>query len=201
VKAGKRKPEIQTYRCRSCKKYQQNHYKNLAYHKDTNQSVARLLIEGIGIRGIARILKISITTVIARIKQIAGLIHKTYTSIKSGVYEIDELWTFIGKKENEIWVMYAIERKSKQVVDFSVGSRTRANLERVTTSTLQTSPKVICTDRLITYKNLIPTWLHHTRRMGTRHIERFNLNLRMHLKRLSRKTICFSRSKECWKHA
>jgi transposase-like protein len=60
VKAGKRKPEIQTYRCRSCKKYQQNNYKNLAYHKETNQNVARLLIEGIGTRGIARILKISI---------------------------------------------------------------------------------------------------------------------------------------------
>jgi IS1 family transposase len=153
-------------------------------------------VEGIGIRGIARVLRISITTVIERIKGIAHLLSKTEAYEKSGTYEIDELWTFVGKKENETWVMYAIERKSKRVVDFKVGTRTKANLEHVTNATLQTSPKVICTDRLITYRNLIPSWLHHTRKMATRHIERFNLTLRMHLKRLARKTICFSRSKE-----
>ena len=141
-------------------------------------------------------LRISMTTVITRIKRIAGALKRSYDYVRSRTYEIDELWTYIGKKSNETWVMYAIERESGNIVDFKVGSRSKANLAQVTTAALQTSPKRICTDRLLTYKNLIPKWLHHTSRMSTRNIERFNLNLRTHLKRLSRKTICFSKSKE-----
>ena len=36
--------------------------------------------------------------------------------------------------------------------------------------------------------------LHSVKRFGTNHIERKNLTLRTHLKRLNRGTICFSRS-------
>jgi insertion element IS1 protein InsB len=82
------------------------------------------------------------------------------------------------------------------VVDFKVGSRTKANLQVIADKAPLASPKKVCTDGLVIYKNLIPERLHHCKSMGTRHIERFNLNLRTHLKRLGRKTICFSRSKE-----
>jgi insertion element IS1 protein InsB len=58
------------------------------------------------------------------------------------------------------------------------------------------NPKKICTDVLNIYKTLVPERLHKVGLPNTRHIERFNLNLRTHLKRLSRKTICFSKSKE-----
>ena len=50
---------------------------------------------------------------------------------------------------------------------------------------LQLEPMKICTDGLIIYKSLIEEKIHETKLMSTRHIERFNLNLRMHLKRLS----------------
>ncbi len=92
--------------------------------------------------------------------------------------------------------MYALDRESKSVVDFRVGARTKFNLSSITDSTLLTLPKKICTDGLNIYKSLVPEGLHKVGLPNTRHIERFNLNLRTHLKRLSRKTICFSKSKE-----
>ncbi len=52
----------------------------------------------------------------------------------------------------------------------------------------------IYTDPLQHYRSLIPLQIHKVKRGGTNHIERHNLNLRMHLKRLNRRTICFSRS-------
>jgi insertion element IS1 protein InsB len=196
VKAGKRKMEIQTYRCQSCKKYQQDKYVKGAYQMETNQRVVNLLVEGISIRGIARVLRISITTVINRIRVIAKTVKKTFTPLKQGVYEMDELWTFIGNKKNETWITYCIDRKSKKVMDFSVGSRTKELLHQVLAGVLMAEPKKVCTDGLRIYKSLIPESLHRVGLPNTRHIERFNLNLRTHLKRLSRKTICFSRSKE-----
>uniref|UniRef100_UPI003898E482 IS1 family transposase n=1 Tax=Chryseobacterium formosus TaxID=1537363 RepID=UPI003898E482 len=50
------------------------------------------------------------------------------------------------------------------------------------------------TYKLRNYQYLIPKEIHSTKRFETNGIERKNLNLRTHLKRLNRKTICFSRS-------
>ena len=194
VKAGVKSTGVQIYRCKSCKKYQQSYYKNQACHRNTDKSIVKLLVEGIGIRGIARVMNIAVTTVIDRIKQIAHSIQRTYSYVKGGTYEIDELWTFVGNKENETWVMYALDRETKQVVDFKVGARTKSNLECITQSTLMTLPRKVCTDGLNIYRAIVPEKLHEVGLPNTRHIERFNLNLRTHLKRLSRKTICFSKS-------
>ncbi|MFM7852860.1 MAG: IS1 family transposase, partial [Flammeovirgaceae bacterium] len=178
------------------KKYQRAIYKNHACHIGTDKNIVRLLVEGMGIRGISRVTNISPTTVISRIKRIAKALNKTYHYVKGKTYEVDELWTYIGSKQNDAWVMYAIERESREVVDFRVGARTKINLEGIARSTLATTPKKVCTEGLNIYKTLVPGILHKVGLPNTRHIERFNLNLRTHLKRLSRKTICFSKSKE-----
>jgi insertion element IS1 protein InsB len=44
------------------------------------------------------------------------------------------------------------------------------------------------------YKTLIPSYIHKTKKGGINHIERKNLTLRTHIKRLSRRTICYSKS-------
>lgn len=46
------------------------------------------------------------------------------------------------------------------------------------------------------YNSLIPEEIHRKAKYSINHIERNNLGIRTHLKRLSRKTICFSKSKE-----
>jgi insertion element IS1 protein InsB len=106
VKAGFSKGRIQKFRCRGCKRYQQKHYERRAYYSDTNGNIIRLLVEGIGIRGISRVLKIAIATVMQRIKQIAKSIRKPLAFTKNGIYEIDELWTYVTRKTNETWLMY-----------------------------------------------------------------------------------------------
>ena len=196
VKGGFSKHGIQKFRCKGCKRYQQQHYKKRAYYSDTNNNIIRLLVEGVGIRGISRVLKIAIATVIQRIKQIAKSICKPFAFVKNGTYEIDELWTFVAKKCNETWIMYAFDRKTKTVIDFRVGSRTKMNLQSLTDQTLLLEPQKICTDGLNIYRSLIPEKIHRVGLVNTRHIERHNLKIRTHLKRLSRKTICFSRSEE-----
>lgn len=55
---------------------------------------------------------------------------------------------------------------------------------------------MIYTDRLRQYRTLIDPFIHRTTLYGTNHIERNNLTIRTHLKRLSRRTICFTRKAE-----
>ncbi len=60
---------------------------------------------------------------------------------------------------------------------------------------LKLNAKKIYTDGLNIYPNLIEEKIHIVYRGCTNHIERKNLTIRMQLKRLSRKTICFSKKK------
>jgi insertion element IS1 protein InsB len=150
------------------------------------------LVNSCGINDIARVLRISKNTVSSRILKMAHLIKPPVFSERFQSYEMDELYTKIDKKQ--YWVIYAINRKTKQVINFAVGSKTNQNLSKVVNTLLLLNPKKIYTDKLKSYNTLIPKSTHNNSRYQTNRIERFNLNLRTHLKRLHRRTICYSKS-------
>lgn len=86
-------------------------------------------------------------------------------------------------------------RESKEVVRLSVGSRTNKTLNRVLISLRLSKAKKIYTDHLKQYRYLIPKHIHNTTNRTTNHVERMHLNLRIHLKRLQRRGISYSRNK------
>lgn len=168
-------------------------YINKAYIADINIPIVNYLIEGCGIRSIARLLNISPNTVIRRIKIIAADIKKP-PIVTNQVYEVDELKTYVKKKTREYWVTYALNQQTGEVVDLRVGSRNQSSLKRVIDTLLLSGCKRIYTDGWRVYRQIIPRKLHKVKRFGTNRIERKNLTLRTHLKRLNRKTICFSKN-------
>ncbi|MBP4137253.1 IS1 family transposase [Flavobacterium sp. P7388] len=193
IKYGKTKSGVQRYICRVCGKTRVENYVYLAYKGDINQNIIQLTKEGLGIRSTARILKISTTTLLKRIVSIAKTINQPIIS-KGKTYEVDELCTYIRHKKNYIWLVYALEKNSKTVVSFNVGKRTNKTLNRVLETLKLSEAKKIFTDRLKNYRYLIDEKQHSVKRFGTNHIERKNLTFRTHLKRLNRRTICFSKS-------
>jgi insertion element IS1 protein InsB len=52
-------------------------------------------------------------------------------------------------------------------------------------------------DKWESHLKLLSEKNHLVGKEGTRHIERHNLNFRTHVKRLQRRTICFSRARKC----
>lgn len=160
---------------------------------DLNKNISTLLKEGCGIRSIGRILKISASTVIRRILKIGSFIEPPI--IGTGrTFEADELCTYISSKASPVWIAYAIDKSSKEVAAFNIGSRSNQMLSGIINPLLQSLPIRVHTDKLLQYKTLIPDVLHCTKKNGINHIERKNLTLRTHLKRLNRRTICFSKS-------
>src|SRR5690606_4596843 len=109
-------------------------------------------------------------------------------------YEIVDLCTFVKCKRKRIWIVFDFVRETKKIVSFIVGARTNLTLSKVVCNVLKEKLVDVYTDRLKNYRSLIPQCIHKTVRFGTNNIERENLALRTHLKRLSRKTICFSKS-------
>jgi len=193
VKNGKTRKGKQRFLCRSCSKTFITNYSYNAYKPNTNQQIILFTKEGLGIRSTARVLKISVTTLLKRIISIALSIPQPPIPLGKS-YEVDEMRTFVGKKSRLRWIVYALDRETRQVVSFNVGRRTNKTLKRVIKSLELSNARKIYTDKLKNYRYLIAKKLHNTCVHSTNHIERHNLSVRTHLKRLNRKTICFSRS-------
>lgn len=193
-KAGMQKNGAQKYYCKLCQKYQQSLYKYAACKNGVREIISSLVCESVSIRGIARILKISVVTVCSKIRRIAGSIKKPAIALRRKAFELDEVRTYIKKKENQCWIAYAFCNETKQVVDFVVGKRTKRTLKSIVNTLLLSGVKTIKTDKLNIYQSLIPPGRHISAAYNINHIERNNLNLRTHLKRLIRRTICFSKN-------
>lgn len=116
----------QRYHCTKCKFNFQDKYIYNLYSKADNQQIKILNAEGVGIRSMSRILGYSTGTIQRKILGIASQIIKPIYYEKHEVYEIDEMWTYIGKNkpENYCWITYAINRRTRTIIDVLVGSRT-----------------------------------------------------------------------------
>lgn len=103
-----------------------------------------------GIRSTARVLLTSTITLLKRIITIAKNISQPIIS-KNKTYEVDEMRSFIKRKDKLIWIVYALERETKKVVSFTIGARTNKTLNVVLTSLRLAKAKTIYTDRLKHY--------------------------------------------------
>lgn len=195
IKSGKYLNHHQRFFCTICRKYQKSVYLYKGCEQGISAQIAILITESCGIRSISRILKISTGKVIRSIKKIFQERRKVKrTKLFGREFELDEMRTYIGNKKKKYWIVYAIDRATKEVVDFKVGKRNNKTLQKVIDTLLLSKAKKIYTDNLRNYKYLIPEEIHKTGKHQINHIERKNLSVRTHLKRLSRKTICFSKS-------
>ena len=187
---------IQKYYCPLCHKYQRKKYHyRLSTSKDDN-NIVLLNNEGMSISSIGRYLQIAKTTVRRRILLISRKIITPVYSETNQVYEVDEMQTFIGRNHPSCYthISYAINRATRKVIDFIAGPRTKENIRQVIEKVLLLKPRKIYTDGLNLYPSLIPSAIHCYFQYRTNTIERNNLSIRNSLKRLSRKTICFSKS-------
>jgi len=161
VKDGRQNNGRQRYKCKSCHRKQQALYSYNAYQKGINNAIITLTKEGVGIRSAARILDISPTTLLSRIVQIAQTISRPPV-LTQRTYEVDEIKSFVRRKSEHIWIAYALDRKSKQVVSYNIGPRTNATLNVVLETLRLSDAKRVYTDRLRNYRSLIETKIYRT---------------------------------------
>lgn len=192
IRKGRRQG-VQQYQCTGCARYHRNTYRYKAHQPDTDKQLIALTREGCGIRSTARLLGISPTTVIARILSLARQLAPPAPIAVGRHYEVDEINTYCGHKKKRIWLAYALDRKSRQVVALAVGRRTKRMLSRITTTLLLARARRITTDGLAIYQRLLPAALHRVKGFGINRIERHNLTLRTRLKRLGRRSLCYTK--------
>ncbi len=112
--------------------------------------------------------------------------------------EADEIWSFVGKKANKQWVWIAMDAKTRQVMAFHVGDRSRESGELLWAKipAVYREQATFSTDLYEVYKGVIPPQQHKAitkKARTTNHIERFYGTLRQRVSRLVRDTLAFSK--------
>jgi insertion element IS1 protein InsB len=186
----------QRYCCRRCGRQFVARYSYRGRDPAVRRLVVPLALNGCGVRDTARVLGVSPTTVLKLLKARAARVRRQPLPARLIELELDELWSFIGDKAHQAWLWYAFDPRSRQVVAWTVGRRTDETCRRLLRQLRRCRVLRFCTDDWESYAKLIPEAHHWVGKQWTQGIERQNLNFRTHLKRLHRRTICFSKSAE-----
>ncbi len=110
--------------------------------------------------------------------------------------ELDEMWSYVGKKSNPRWLWHAIDRRTGQVLAYVFGRRKDQAFLQLKKLLEPFGIKRYCTDGWGAYERHLPAEAHEIGKRKTQRIERKHLRLRTRIKRLARKTICFSKTEE-----
>ncbi len=107
----------------------------------------------------------------------------------------DEMWSFVRCKQAQRWLWWVEDATTGQVVAFVLGRRTHATFRRLL-AVLAKAGWVVeqwFTDAWGAYEACLPAEQRQTGKAPMQRLERKHLTLRTRLKRLTRKTICFSK--------
>jgi insertion element IS1 protein InsB len=174
------------------------------------EQVRRMLRERISLRGIARVLEISPGTVLNILAEVGEELPDdlNFEPLRVSGIEIfnvdmnaDEMWSFVGKKDNIQWLWIALDVETRQVVAFEVGDRSENTARRLWEQIPEGLRReaTFYTDFWKPYKAVIPEERHVACGKGTgftSYVERFNCTLRQRCSRLVRKTLSFSKKLE-----
>ncbi len=115
--------------------------------------------------------------------------------------ELDEVWSFVGSKQQPVWLWFALERTTRRILGWVVGDRSQETAfklwDALPLTYEQRLKATFCTDEWDAYNEPLLGTHRLIGKAFTTHIERFNNTLRQRLGRLVRTTLSFSKSLPC----
>lgn len=113
--------------------------------------------------------------------------------------ELDEMWSFVQKKKQKVWIWLAFNPFNGQIIGWHLGGRTKEDAQALWESIPSFFREKVgfFSDYWQAYKATFPEQQHFAvgKPSGlTAHIERFNCTLRQRCSRLVRKSLSFSKS-------
>jgi IS1 family transposase len=183
-------------------------YRYKAYEQGIKEQVVDMAINGSGIRDTARVLKINKNTVISTLKKKSSRlvqVNPNIQTLNSGrnvavrlelaceEAEMDEQWSFVGSKSNQRWLWYAVDHATNIVLAYVFGKRKDEVFKELKALLEPFGISRYYTDDWGAYERHLEADKHQVGKRNTQKIERKNLNFRTWIKRLTRKTICFSK--------
>ena len=174
---------------------------------EVKKKIIDMAMNGSGIRDTARVLEISPSTVISELKKKESSLEQINHSVLARLApeniavviqkvedaEVDEMWSYVHSKENRRWLWNAIDHNTGKILAYVFGDRKDAVFLKLKDLLEPFGITRFFTDDWGAYERHIPAEQHVVGKRNTQKIERKYLTLRTRIKRLARKTICFSK--------
>jgi insertion element IS1 protein InsB len=179
----------QNHRCKVCGRAFVLTPENFVITEEQRALIERLLLERISLRGICRAVGVGLQWLLQfMVTRFQAAPEHLYVEPPGGTpavirqrleAEWDELWSFVGEKENRQWVWLALDAATRQVLAFHVGDRRSQSA----TALWEKIPAVyqeratFYTDQYTVYTGVIPLARHRAiskLARKTNQVERFN---------------------------
>ncbi len=211
VKRGKTARGTQRYLCQNTLCIKGSFlldYCNRGCLPEVKHTIIDMSLNASGVRDTARSLHISPNTVLRELKKKEAVLESVNTALlrtldpakvtidieRAGEAEIDEMWSFVGNKGNPRWLWHAIDHYTGAVLAYVFGRRQDAVFLKLQALLEPFGLTHYYTDHWGAYTRHLDPEEHTASKHYTQKIERKHLTLRTRIKRLVRKTICFSKT-------
>jgi len=108
--------------------------------------------------------------------------------------ELDEMWSFVGSKKQPHWLWGALDHQTGRVLAYVFGRREGQAFLALKALLAPLGIRRFYTDGWGAYQRHLDSTQHVVSKRATQQLERKHLTLRTRIKRLVRKTSCFSKS-------
>jgi insertion element IS1 protein InsB len=198
----------QNHYCHDCGRQFVQCFEQYLITEERRALIERLLVERISLRGICRAVGVTLKWLLGFLVQcfeaLPEHLHVQPVTCTHNVMiqrlevEADEIASFVQKKANKQWIWIAMDARSRQVIAFYVGDRSRRSAKRLWAKIPEAylQQATFYTDQYVVYEGVIPAAQHKAiskLARKTNHIERFNNTLRQRVSRLVRETLSFSK--------
>ena len=112
---------------------------------------------------------------------------------------MDEMWSFYHDKSHQVWLWWAVDHATNTPLAYTFGTREHKYLDKLLALLQPFNIGTVYADNNYAYESRIPLENLISGKKNTQQIERNHLTLRTRIKRLCRKTICFSKNLEIHK--
>jgi insertion element IS1 protein InsB len=189
------------YHCKDCGSYRVLKPKQ-AYSEAEKATALRAGLERCSLRGVERIFDIArqrvtrwIATHVQKLPEVKDL---NMPASVDDVLELDEIWSFVLKKDRTRWLWAALCRRTRQIVAFVIGDRSKTTCHQLWMA-IPDGYKSCQTfsDFYTASRHVFPEASHYCvgKETGeTAHRERWNNTLRQRMSRYARQTFSFSKS-------
>lgn len=193
VRNGVKRNGRQNVLCKECHKQFQEEYIYKGSMMRNKGLLIKMLCRGSGIRDCVAVTGVSKSTVLRLIKRVAqGLTLKPQKHQYRKV-QIDEQWSYVGKKEKKVWMLYAYAVEEDEIIAFTMGKRSAEAVRNLWVKLKHLDIEVFLTDEWEAFRVVLPKAKHLIGKQFTKAIEGMNTFFRTRVRRLVRRTVCFSK--------
>ena len=157
----------QKYQCLACKRQFVLDPTQKIIDEHTKSLVRKTLLERVSLEGVCRIFGISMPWLLEFINDLIGELPEHLNAevvsendeIEVVLLEADELWSYVGSKDNPQWLWLVMHSRTRQVVAMQVGPRNKQTAEKLfykLPEPLKKKPDTILTTSLCTMRQSPP---------------------------------------------